>query len=67
MLPTIMCAVCGKPVDRAEQCENPERQSFRFRAWCHGEETECELGMIDLIDGKLVAATAFNTPLLPAH
>lgn len=59
----LMCAKCGKPVDRVESAINPMTGDYVFTAFCHGESevsvlTRAEVAMASRID----YAVAFSAP-----
>lgn len=69
-MPTIICARCEKPVERAEMESRPDRNAYTFTVWCHGARDECLLPISWLQDAevrRLPDGRAFvDVPLLPA-
>lgn len=59
----LMCAKCGKPVDRVESGINPMTGDYVFTAFCHGETevsilTRAEVARASRID----YVVAFDKP-----
>lgn len=46
--PTVMCAMCDKPVDRMEFFDDHERDEQVFRVKCHGRWDEMRVSKLDL-------------------
>jgi hypothetical protein len=60
----IMCAKCGKPVERIEQFvfwENTENETIRIRVHCHGEIEHEDVRLRELV-GAINFTAAFRQP-----
>lgn len=61
-LPTIVCAICNKPVDRVEVVPDFANDGTIWRVHCHGDKDTCEVPRhVDLSREALVTAVAFQT------
>ena len=64
----VVCAICKRPVDKFMILRNELTNSWKFRAECHGEVEECEVGtefFASIEDYSQMRCEAFVTRDLP--
>lgn len=68
-LPTVQCAVCGRPVALLECWHDSCTMETVFRATCHGASETAAIPRHVMEEGKLniVDAVAFRTPQIEAR
>lgn len=58
----LMCAKCGKPVDRVESGIDPKAGDYVFTAFCHGKSEVSILTRAEVVSASRIDyATAFST------
>lgn len=59
----LLCAVCGREVDRLDRVEDPVRRKVTFTAWCHGDVETTDILEADLVRNaeRIKFGRAFET------